>query len=163
MEMEVNCSTERITPACAGKSHLRPQHALPQRDHPRMCGEKEAWREVTGTPEGSPPHVRGKAKRYLLRVITYRITPACAGKRARAAGSTTHFQDHPRMCGEKQKDICYELSRIGSPPHVRGKEQKTGKTRIVRRITPACAGKRLKNVIETSKINEYHWLSLNFW
>ena len=30
----------RITPACAGKSHVRLQNQPRERDHPRVCGEK---------------------------------------------------------------------------------------------------------------------------
>ncbi len=36
----VNYSLPRITPACAGKRELLPLPSNPTRDHPRMCGEK---------------------------------------------------------------------------------------------------------------------------
>ena len=52
---------DRITPACAGKS--MPRHVLRRfpADHPRMCGEKNIVRKASFDPQGSPPHVRGKA------------------------------------------------------------------------------------------------------
>ena len=53
-------------------------------------------------------------------------------------------EDHPRVCGEKQKGTEEQCKHTGSPPRMRGK----GKHRNVldRRhgITPAYAGKRLK-------------------
>ena len=51
----------RITPAYAGKSSpgLSDMHA--NGDHPRMCGEKARTLIVEDEPQGSPPHVRGKA------------------------------------------------------------------------------------------------------
>ena len=50
-----------ITPAYAGKSSpgLSDMHA--NGDHPRMCGEKARTLIVEDEPQGSPPHVRGKA------------------------------------------------------------------------------------------------------
>ena len=49
------------------------------------------------------------------------------------------------MCGENHNRSLVEAAKLGSPPHVRGKlvisrliAQKVG-------ITPACAGKTLKN------------------
>ena len=51
---------ERITPACAGKSHFATNFHLNKRDHPRMCGEKSHSVSPAVAAQGSPPHVRGK-------------------------------------------------------------------------------------------------------
>ncbi len=56
----VSSDERRITPACAGKSSMRPAAHSKQRDHPRMCGEKSAPEGRHSTLTGSPPHVRGK-------------------------------------------------------------------------------------------------------
>ena len=72
---------EGITPACAGKSTLRRYRIKKQRDHPRMCGEKNIWVVDAITSTGSPPHVRGKALLNSSKNLFSRITPACAGKR----------------------------------------------------------------------------------
>ena len=53
-----------ITPACAGKSRIGGKYHSTKRDHPRVCGEKNARPERTGKPEGSPPRVRGKEQLY---------------------------------------------------------------------------------------------------
>ena len=49
-----------ITPACAGKSTVRPLNVLHTQDHPRVCGEKEHWLRTGEGEMGSPPRVRGK-------------------------------------------------------------------------------------------------------
>ena len=70
-----------ITPACAGKRTKHTAARWARRDHPRVCGEKpnrivwEHWKE------GSPPRVRGKARRGACSGLPGWITPACAGKR----------------------------------------------------------------------------------
>ena len=52
--------SQRITPACAGKS--RPLAGLPPafQDHPRVCGEKCQSGAHQPVQLGSPPRVRGK-------------------------------------------------------------------------------------------------------
>ena len=59
----------RITPACAGKSQQAWEMAAIQRDHPRMCGEKMNGDTKNASRKGSPPHVRGKAKRRKIKAI----------------------------------------------------------------------------------------------
>ena len=76
--------------------------------------------------------------------LIIRITPACAGKRYHGGTPRKTSKDHPRVCGEKREASIVIPSGIGSPPRVRGKERAEGDCRINRRITPACAGKRLK-------------------
>ena len=74
-----------------------------QQDHPRVCGEKEAAALSEVYETGSPPRVRGKAfLRFLSRSLS-RITPACAGKRHCIHASIMSCEDHPRVCGEKEK------------------------------------------------------------
>ena len=50
------------------------------------------------------------------------------------------------MCGEKKKGGCREKSRLGSPPHVRGKDNSSLFIYLLLRITPACAGKSWEDV-----------------
>ena len=49
-----------ITPACAGKSDLTFVASFVQRDHPRVCGEKDLTQISGLEAAGSPPRVRGK-------------------------------------------------------------------------------------------------------
>ena len=131
-----------ITPACAGKRRRGPRGSTGPRDHPRMCGEKQALRCTLMFQQGSPPHVRGKGKRWKEHHTIPGITPACAGKRLNRLYTRPLSEDHPRMCGEKASSILRSALRRGSPPHVRGKAAHHRSQHRKVRITPACAGKR---------------------
>ena len=73
-----------ITPACAGKSYISAFLVSGVKDHPRMRGEK-SFLLLCQCPEiGSPPHARGKARQNDALQVSFRITPACAGKRENA-------------------------------------------------------------------------------
>ena len=132
-----------ITPAYAGKSGLGLFDVLPDRDHPRICGEKpnrllwEHWKE------GSPPHMRGKAMPASCSMVSPGITPAYAGKRTFVDISDVPTRDHPRICGEKQPTMSASSTSRGSPPHMRGKAIVPCVQRARCGITPAYAGKRL--------------------
>ena len=110
-----------ITPACAGKSTVVAVVVEDNKDHPRMCGEKDKAKEMGATTKGSPPRVRGKA------------WGRCCPDRLR--------WDHPRVCGEKGSSGITVTCSLGSPPRMRGKGP-AGQILVVSvGITPACAGK----------------------
>ena len=117
-------SCSRITPAYAGKSSSTRHNFFPCWDHPRLCGEK--------------CFVAG----FLLGGV--RITPAYAGKRSCWSLGTCRRGDHPRLCGEKRTERSFFALWHGSPPPMRGKENKMKKYDLASRITPAYAGKRKK-------------------
>ena len=54
-------STDRITPAYAGKSRRQGRKQLCTQDHPRLCGEKADMVRRMLKMGGSPPPMRGKA------------------------------------------------------------------------------------------------------
>lgn len=134
----------RITPACAGKRDKTGWTTTCPRDHPRMCGEKRGLILRITALQGSPPRMRGKALENGGGSLDVRITPACAGKSHFATNFHLNKRDHPRMCGEKWDKLPREIKQKGSPPHVRGKGGEIPVKRNRHRITPACAGKRLK-------------------
>ena len=70
----------RITPAYAGKRERHRPGTRPDKDHPRVCGEKQehVHRAVPG--RGSPPRMRGKEQDQRHRRLHPGITPAYAGK-----------------------------------------------------------------------------------
>ena len=70
-----------------------------------------------------------------------RITPAWAGKSYKYPVGLPPTWDHPRMGGEKTVKEKKHDSRIGSPPHGRGKVVHVFVCIIVIGITPAWAGK----------------------
>ena len=110
-----------ITPAGAGKT--------PQR------------RKQTELFEDHPPQVRGKHRTIYCRSQQRRITPAGAGKTSRCVHYDTHTWDHPRRCGENSFYAAHIAFDAGSPPQVRGKPYVEGLIFLLRRITPAGAGK----------------------
>ena len=111
----------RITPAYAGKSYAVDLDSYTQQDHPRLCGEKFRFLEISPAHEGSPPPMRGKAKHWQAIPMHRRITPAYAGKSLPAEPDKYH--------------------RRGSPPPMRGKVCTTPPMLFIYRITPAYAGK----------------------
>ena len=177
-----------ITPACAGRSRRFSDRGDSAKDHPRVCGEKSTGCATRLPCAGSPPRVRGEVVGRAVRTRTSGITPACAGRSARAqdcrargrdhpprvrgevrpradaslsrgitpacAGRSfidsehkTSFEDHSRVCGEKPGIGRQQCSEQGSPPRVRGEGEKRRKWQHVRRITPACAGRRHGTVL----------------
>ena len=74
----------RITPAGAGKTAAVKLEACIQQDHPRRCGENRRAGLNRSQRRGSPPQVRGKHIFDIFSCFPHGITPAGAGKTARA-------------------------------------------------------------------------------
>ena len=113
-----------------------------------MCGEKLDSLGMPAHLIGSPPRVRGKVNLLSGEQKKEGITPACAGKSQSVNHSPENREDHPRVCGEKF--VLHILTSFdkGSPPRVRGKAETLNSLTIAVRITPACAGKRLGQIIQ---------------
>ena len=140
MKRRLKCCA-RITPAHAGKSQSFRFAITPNRDHPRPCGEKSRLRYSRTGSQGSPPPMRGKAVAAAAISISFRITPAHAGKRLQASHICRSTWDHPRPCGEKKIKQSQIRNCQGSPPPMRGKAKIHGYATLSRGITPAHAGK----------------------
>ena len=69
-----------ITPACAGKTLPSCLSATLSQDHPRVCGKNCLATRIFYFVPGSPPRVREKRDKHIIRLVKLRITPACAGK-----------------------------------------------------------------------------------
>ena len=90
---------------------------------------------------GSPPRGRGKGFLSVFCNNHLGITPAWAGKSADVPKLGACEKDHPRVGGEKTA-LCLVLAAVmGSPPRGRGKEGGSSFGLVLRRITPAWAGK----------------------
>ena len=85
--------------------------------------------------------MRGKGDYRLSFFLRLGITPAYAGKSLSDVHEVSHYQDHPRLCGEKYL-LCglFHVLR-GSPPPMRGKEHLSRLSVKSSGITPAYAGK----------------------
>ena len=110
-----------ITPACAGKRRSDWIIRSIYWDHPRLCGEKVALRNMMNVNQGSPPRMRGKA--CIMQIISalIGITPAYAGKSRKVFQIDCRTGDHPRACGEKTAFTSESELSAGSPPRMRGK------------------------------------------
>ena len=102
------------------------------------------------TDLGSPPHARGRRKRFTADSQTFRITPACAGKTTKRVASVSTVKDHPRMRGEDRLPLTVLGKAAGSPPHARGRLLRRRQRRLRRRITPACAGKTSVRLVQSA-------------
>ena len=145
----------RITPACAGKSHAASRDWVISRDHPRVCGEKANNDFDMADPWGSPPRVRGKDPIGEHVAVGEGITPACAGKSSFFNLSGISTGDHPRVCGEKNRNGWIVRCSEGSPPRVRGKARGVQSRPLLRRITPACAGKSTPAVDDAGNLRDH--------
>ena len=124
-----------ITPAHAGKSPLCKGYICAIWDHPRTCGEKWLHTSVSPRPLGSPPHMRGKA--------------------AHDANKRESGRDHPRTCGEKAAGGGGVTLAEGSPPHMRGKAHRPHFLAHSWGITPAHAGKSLRQHVGRAGIGDH--------
>ena len=131
-----------ITPACAGRRPAACRKSGCGRDHPRVCGEKAHVVVALDHDIGSPPRVRGEDMISQTHIFSRRITPACAGRRARRDARFRDAEDHPRVCGEKGASLSKLQNSNGSPPRVRGEVGDRVENIEGDRITPACAGRR---------------------
>ena len=131
----------RITPAHAGKSFSYCSRNVSDWDHPRTCGEKFPSFSPAVHPDGSPPHMRGKAVPIVPATFPIGITPAHAGKSQNVLHCGALLKDHPRTCGEKRWHREFAKNQPGSPPHMRGKVGGSSSSICLSRITPAHAGK----------------------
>ena len=136
------CVVTRITPAYAGKSAVFRRIPPSFQDHPRLCGEKALAIPGNVLLLGSPPPMRGKVWQVFDTLDDSRITPAYAGKSFAGNFAAEHWQDHPRLCGEKEQRVARISVMSGSPPPMRGKAAEGKYFFECTRITPAYAGKR---------------------
>ena len=142
-------TSDRITPADAGKTRRRTIANTCPEDHPRGCGENAGTASVSYPPPGSPPRMRGKPSNVTAFDGQPRITPADAGKTAICLLMRIRPRDHPRGCGENRRLIALRRLGGGSPPRMRGKLIEIIQNRTLKRITPADAGKTVVFLLYT--------------
>ena len=99
--------------------------------------------------------MRGKVALPAKPPELFGITPACAGKSITPSGATNRNEDHPRVCGEKDRAHRHLHDALGSPPRVRGKGGRGAGIRTGAGITPACAGKRSNSAAMRSRSEDH--------
>ena len=113
-----------------------------------MRGEDRCFRRRRRGRLGSPPHARGRHQGNRCADKIWGITPACAGKTPNESHTPTLSADHPRMRGEDWTLIVSIRVITGSPPHARGRQAGVRRCWPGIRITPACAGKTRRRVLD---------------
>ena len=112
-----------------------------------MCREKYYVIQNLRPERGSPLHVQGNDRICTLKNLQSRITPACAGKSLQLFPKSQQTEDHPCVCREKFVPEGSSLNGTGSPLRVQGKEVSYDYEVDIPRITPACAGKSISDII----------------
>ena len=113
-----------ITPAYAGKTQPQSRCYPFAEDHPRIRGKDSPNEEML--------------------VLVLWITPAYAGKTRSLLHIHLRRQDHPRIRGKDFLFPSMTATHIGSPPHTRERRFQFSSTSPPGRITPAYAGKTLR-------------------
>ena len=125
------------------------------RDHPRMCGEHNGWKDKAALYLGSSPHVRGARAGRLCGVPRSGIIPACAGSTPSNTTPRATTRDHPRMCGEHALNEMKIPREVGSSPHVRGARGSCVVPERVGGIIPACAGSTKGSMTVKSTLRDH--------
>jgi len=105
-----------------------------------VCGNYIWQAQSPMSSQGSPPRVRELPQGSDPRGSRSRITPACAGITPFITLNYLKHRDHPRVCGNYQRQTQGQFCRRGSPPRVRELPTSNAEITTDLRITPACAG-----------------------
>ena len=138
----------RITPAYAGKRRHLHRSRCPDRDHPRLCGEKFLKETFYNGNKGSPPPMRGKGKSVRSEKLFKGITPAYAGKRSGLVHGNVCRLDHPRLCGEKQITPFSHTSLPGITPAYAGKSYRRILACPIHRDHPRLCGEKFADLFD---------------
>ena len=109
-------------------------------DHPRLRGEHDRDRWISGAEQGSPPPTRGARHQREAGQRDRRITPAYAGSTRTESRQSRARRDHPRLRGEHSRVGSNVLCSRGSPPPTRGALEQGPRVVDDLGITPAYAG-----------------------
>ncbi len=142
-----------IIPACAGNTNYDAYALRKAWDHPRVCGEHSNRQRSGVLRWGSSPRVRGTPKEWDRQKRAERIIPACAGNTCGSTPTLGASWDHPRVCGEHEKDFARGVYWRGSSPRVRGTRRAGRPARRLPGIIPACAG----NTTSPSNCRTSNW------
>ena len=133
-----------IIPAYAGNTLRKTKRTVRARDHPRVCGE-HAWFAATSyVAAGSSPRMRGTLSEVWVFRLLRGIIPAYAGNTKLSGSSVSVLGDHPRVCGEHDKQGNLPQVGTGSSPRMRGTPRQCVVERVDVGIIPAYAGNTLQ-------------------
>ena len=134
------CQASWIIPADAGSTISVAKANGLNEDHPRGCGEHRRSRRGSSIQVGSSPRMRGAHVFPLTIYACRRIIPADAGSTRGSRPGRSHWEDHPRGCGEHGSMCMREYLNTGSSPRMRGAPRIDRVRRTDAGIIPADAG-----------------------
>ena len=112
---------------------------------------------------GSPPLTRERLENVRKHNPAQRITPAYAGKTNQDLFTGWGYWDHPRLRGKDYAGIILVVAVIGSPPLTRERHIGTLVNDNSPGITPAYAGKTVKDPFILATLAEFKCqISLTF-
>ena len=135
------CGSERLIPAHAGKTSVRPACRVPGAAHPRSRGENVRMVSPPQALMGSSPLTRGKHGVRLFRHCLFRLIPAHAGKTVVRVVIRILRWAHPRSRGENAQAQKRVIIKHGSSPLTRGKRAPHWIAALCTGLIPAHAGK----------------------
>ena len=133
-------SRDRIIPARAGFTFLRPRLFQSGPDHPRSRGVYFQWAAVTPARNGSSPLARGLPADRIIGPLRGGIIPARAGFTPHWPRYRHCVEDHPRSRGVYGRPETDMIRHWGSSPLARGLHELAKDLAHGRRIIPARAG-----------------------
>ena len=108
-----------------------------------MRGERISRLTIASSSAGSSPHARGTRVCCLLSGGFLRFIPACAGNAVGGRGVQFLLQVHPRMRGERMRNVSRLPLLVGSSPHARGTRLRTLRCTRPGAVHPRMRGERL--------------------
>ena len=107
-------------PARAGNPTVTVAASVPERVHPRACGESDTPFNGGSDTPGPSPRVRGIPQDVPRRRLRQRSIPARAGNPWRTGPAGGSSAVHPRACGESEPPRRHGRRAGGPSPRVRG-------------------------------------------
>ena len=136
----------RLTPAGAGRTMAELSLASLHRAYPRRCGENRFLPGRGVLRRGLPPQVRGELAAVGSGHRAAGLTPAGAGRTGSLPVGSASPRAYPRRCGENARVFGGATNGDGLPPQVRGEHGDGPGERHRVRLTPAGAGRTLRDL-----------------
>ena len=131
----------RLIPAWAGKTRPSSRRRTAPTAHPRVGGENDDRECHCEGGGGSSPRGRGKPRGLEDDDTGLRLIPAWAGKTYERKTGQPITAAHPRVGGENRVFRVTVIGLSGSSPRGRGKRSGVSRSRLMRGLIPAWAGK----------------------
>ena len=131
---------KRFIPASAGNGTCCPGGCGPGAVHPRVRGERDVDEVPSTGMTGSSPRPRGTGNTRLWRERAGRFIPASAGNGTGWPGPPRPHPVHPRVRGERLKELRSPEYSSGSSPRPRGTGAVPHGRENHARFIPASAG-----------------------